>query len=60
MGYDTGIRPAMIVTGEFADIDYFRRHEPAVYRFIRHRLDIEYQQVAQFGDYRIYAPAANK
>jgi 4-amino-4-deoxy-L-arabinose transferase-like glycosyltransferase len=60
MGYYTGIRPAMIVTGEFADIDYFRRHEPAVYRFIRHRLDIEYQQVAQFGDYRIYAPAANK
>ena len=56
MGYYTGIRPAMIVTGEFADIDYFRDHEPQVYAFIRYRLDDEYRLAAQFGNYKIYSP----
>lgn len=56
MGYYTGVKPALIVTGEFADIDYFRAHEPPVYVFIRHRLDDEYRLAAQFGDYKIYSP----
>jgi 4-amino-4-deoxy-L-arabinose transferase-like glycosyltransferase len=55
MGYYTGVRPALIVTGQFADLDYIRAHEPNVYQFIRHRLDVEYRQVAQYGDYKIYA-----
>jgi len=56
MGYYTGVRPAMIVTGEFADLDYFRDHEPQVYAFIRRRLDDEYRLAAQFGNYKIYSP----
>ncbi len=56
MGYYTGVKPALIVTGEFADIDYFRDHEPRVYSFIRHRLDDEYRLAVQFGDYKIYSP----
>jgi hypothetical protein len=56
MGYYTGVRPAMIVTGEFADFDYFRDHEPQVYAFIRHRLDDEYRLAAQFGNYKVYSP----
>ena len=56
MGYYTGVKPALIITGEFADIDYFRDHEPQVYAFIRHRLDDEYRLAAQFGDYKIYSP----
>jgi hypothetical protein len=56
MGFLTGIRPAMIVTDEFSDISYFRGHEPDVYRFIRRRLDVEYREVANFGEYHIYQP----
>ena len=56
MGYYTGVKPSLIVTGEFADLEYFRDHEPQVYAFIRHRLDDEYRLAAQFGDYRIYSP----
>lgn len=56
MGYYTGVKPSMIVTGQFADLAYFRQREPKVYRFIEHRLNTEYRQVAEFGDYRIYVP----
>jgi len=56
MGYYTGVKAALIVTGEFADIDYFRAHEPPVYAFIRHRLNHEYRLAAEFGDYKIYSP----
>jgi hypothetical protein len=56
MGYYSGVKPALIVTDEFADIGYFRVHAPQVYAFIRHRLDDEYRLAAQFADYKIYSP----